>query len=272
MPLTKEELAAIVAVTGRFENSSRPYEGVSGDFDGQGISCGVLQWNIGQSSLQPLVIKAGEARVLARMPNFGPEMWLACNSPIQDGLTIVRGWQVGAKLNPEPLSELKAFMGSPEMRAIQDARIAVTAASAELLANTWVSDRGAARARTLQEMAFFFDLVTQNGGTKGVVYADVQHFINVNTAAKSVQIVSDWIFDQPPNVAGIGDAKNNAALWPTIVADDDLELFVFAFLRCQKSKPQWQIDTLNRKGALAARKGFVHKKQYDFRDIFSRTK
>jgi hypothetical protein len=266
MSLSKDELAAIVAVTGRFENASRPYEGVSGDFDGQGISCGVLQWNIGQSSLQPLVIKAGEASVLDRMPSFGVEMWQACNSATQDGLAIVRSWQVGAKLKPEPLAELKAFMGSPEMRAIQDARIAGTAASAELLADGWVRDHGVARGRTLQEIAFFFDLVTQNGGTKGVAFADVQHFITVN-AANSVGVVCNWIMDQPSNVAGIGDAKNNATLWPAAVADAELELFVFAFLRCQKSKPQWRIDTLNRKATLAARKGYVHKKLYDFSDI-----
>src|SRR5438128_7569024 len=49
-----------MALTGAFE-TNRPFPdcfaGLSGDFDGQGISFGVLQWNLGQGSLQPLLQK-----------------------------------------------------------------------------------------------------------------------------------------------------------------------------------------------------------------------
>src|SRR5712691_3410459 len=47
-----------MALTGAFE-TNRPFPdcfaGLSGDFDGQGMSFGVLQWNLGQGSLQPLL-------------------------------------------------------------------------------------------------------------------------------------------------------------------------------------------------------------------------
>ena len=49
-----------MALTGSFEtDNSFPdcFAGPSGDFDGQGISFGVLQWNLGQGSLQPLLRK-----------------------------------------------------------------------------------------------------------------------------------------------------------------------------------------------------------------------
>src|SRR3989454_8043846 len=49
-----------VALTGAFETNQPPpdcFAGLSGDFDGQGISFGVLQWNLGQGSLQPLLRK-----------------------------------------------------------------------------------------------------------------------------------------------------------------------------------------------------------------------
>ena len=49
-----------MALTGSFEtNNSFPdcFAGLSGDFDGQGISFGVLQWNLGQGTLQPLLRK-----------------------------------------------------------------------------------------------------------------------------------------------------------------------------------------------------------------------
>src|SRR3954454_17259486 len=47
-----------LALTSSFETGNMPPEcfcGVTGDFDGQGISFGALQWNIGQGSLQPLL-------------------------------------------------------------------------------------------------------------------------------------------------------------------------------------------------------------------------
>jgi hypothetical protein len=47
-----------VALTGAFETNQPPpdcFAGLSGDFDGQGISLGVLQWNLGQGTLQPLL-------------------------------------------------------------------------------------------------------------------------------------------------------------------------------------------------------------------------
>src|SRR5271170_4414002 len=53
-----------MALTGAFETSSPPPEcfaGLSGDFDGQGLSLGVCQWNIGQSSLQPLLSEMAQS-------------------------------------------------------------------------------------------------------------------------------------------------------------------------------------------------------------------
>src|SRR5262245_9926790 len=47
-----------LALTGAFETSSgfpECYCGLAGNFDKQGISFGVLQWNLGQGTLQPLL-------------------------------------------------------------------------------------------------------------------------------------------------------------------------------------------------------------------------
>jgi hypothetical protein len=47
-----------MALTGSFETDQffpDCFAGLCGDFDGQGISFGVLQWNLGQGSLQPLL-------------------------------------------------------------------------------------------------------------------------------------------------------------------------------------------------------------------------
>ncbi|HVK54607.1 MAG TPA: peptidoglycan-binding domain-containing protein [Burkholderiales bacterium] len=47
-----------LALTGSFETNASPPDcfcAISGDFDDQGMSLGVLQWNFGQGSLQPLL-------------------------------------------------------------------------------------------------------------------------------------------------------------------------------------------------------------------------
>jgi hypothetical protein len=52
-----------LALTGSFEtNAPIPdcFAGLSGDFDGQGLSLGALQWNLGQGSLQPLLKEMGK--------------------------------------------------------------------------------------------------------------------------------------------------------------------------------------------------------------------
>jgi hypothetical protein len=49
-----------LALTGTFETSVPPpgcFGCITGDFDGQGISYSALQWNFGQSTLQPLLLE-----------------------------------------------------------------------------------------------------------------------------------------------------------------------------------------------------------------------
>ena len=62
---------AAVAITPGFEVQGDPYQGASGDFDGMGISCGALQWNIGRARCSRWSRTVGQARVLALLPNLG---------------------------------------------------------------------------------------------------------------------------------------------------------------------------------------------------------
>ena len=65
MPLHDTWIECALRITGHFEDSSDPLAAVSGDFDNQGISLGVLQWNIGSGSLQPIIKSVGRDTVLA---------------------------------------------------------------------------------------------------------------------------------------------------------------------------------------------------------------
>jgi hypothetical protein len=112
--LTPEWLKTALEVTGGFETDGNPWAGISNDFDGQGISCGILQQNIGQGSLQPLVKACGQEAVLKYMPTYGNELWTACHQSIAKGLQTVRAWQPNKKLKPDVLKELRALLALPK--------------------------------------------------------------------------------------------------------------------------------------------------------------
>src|SRR6266511_817865 len=64
-----------LALTGSFETSApipECFAGLTGDFDGQGISFGTLQWNIGQGSLQPLLEEMDQTHLDILQEIFGP--------------------------------------------------------------------------------------------------------------------------------------------------------------------------------------------------------
>lgn len=267
MTISADEIKVLTGITGTFESSGDPYQGVSGDFDGQGISCGVLQWNIGQGSLQPLVRAAGRDAVLSTMATFGQEMWTACNASLNQALAIVRSWQDGTALRPGPRSELKTFMGSPAMRLQQDAAIRKVGAKAETLADRWAADRGAG-ARTLQGLAWFFDIVTQNSSMKDLSFADVVAFKAAAGPDRADDLVCDWLAATTDVFAGKKDCHKNALLWRDAASGEALDLLVLGYLRSQKSILRWRGDVLNRKGTLAVRTGWVHGKKFDLAAIF----
>jgi hypothetical protein len=268
MALDMNWLKKALEITGDFETSGNPWAGVTGDFDAMGISCGVLQWNIGMGSLQPLVINVGKPLVLAKMPNFGAQLWQACNSPVAQGLTIVRGWQVNKNLKPVPKAELQNLFGSEQMIGQQTQRAKSLGQNALTQATKWARDlRGATAAATLQEFCWFFDLLTQSGGLSGITAADVKNFITANNPANTDDVICSWLKNYPATVtvngqqltvAGRVDGKKNADLWRNNVSAAQLELFVLCFLRAQKSKAQYRPVVMNRRGTIAALKGFVN--------------
>lgn len=268
MAVSSADIALLTKVVGKFENGGGdPYIGVTGDFDGQGISCGVLQWNIGQGSLQPMVKALGQPKVTALMPGFGAQMWTAVNASLSQGLAIVRSWQVGSKLKAAPAAELRALMGDAAMRKLQDDRIQVVADQADHLAAAWATARGAS-ARTQQELVWFFDVVTQNGGMKGLTFADVKAFKTSAGPGKADDLICDWLAGVSSAFWGYKDSHVDATRWRNTLTDGPLDLLVLGYLRSQKSTLKARADVLNRKGTLAARKGKVHGEEFDFTGIF----
>lgn len=249
-------------VTGHFEDSSDPLGGVSGDFDGMGISLGVLQWNIGSGSLQPLVIAADRVSVLNAMPLHGDELWKACNANISQGLAIVRSWQNGHQLRKPILAELKAFTHSQAFVDQQIQKAKVVAEHAWYATLDWNTEAGTGQP-TLHEFCWFFDIMTQNGGLKGISFIDVNNFIKQAGVDKADDLVCDWLESHPYTISGFKDAAKNANLWRDAVPKNSLTLFIASYLRAQKSKSEWRVDVLNRKATIATKQGWVHGEKQD---------
>lgn len=256
-------IKAAVAITPSFETTGDPYMGVTGDFDGMGISCGALQWNIGMGSLQPMVRNVGKPTVTQAMPTIGEELWTACNSPIAAGLKIVRGWQAGKKLKPAAKAELRAVMGTPEMRAQQDIKIRVKAEAAFKMASKWAAQSPGA-APSKRSFCWFFDIVTQNGDLKGLTFADVANFLEQNKPDRSDDFVCDFLASRTGASGHVKDAHKNAQLWRNTADGVKLELLILSYLRAQLAKAEFSHVVLNRKGAIAMGAGHVNGSLRDF--------
>lgn len=261
--VSPEWLDTALQVTGSFETDGDPWSDVTGNFDDEGISCGVLQWNIGQGSLQPMVKAVGLSVVTQFMPNYGSQFWQACNALIPAGLAIVRSWQINHRLNPAVEAELRAFMGCDAMKGQQRLAVAGVAKQAERLATTWAQDARSAPP-TLHEFCWFFDLVTQNGGLKGLTYADVQAFISQHAAGQAVVKVCEWLGAVSNQIAGWRDARKNCVAWAGVSDKAQVDLLVLSYLRVQKSLAAWRYDAMNRKGTIAVKFGTVHGEAVNF--------
>ncbi|WP_374369545.1 hypothetical protein [Dongia sp.] len=258
-------LTNALEVTGGFENPGNPWSGVAGDFDGMGLSAGALQWNIGQGSLQPLVRAAGRDAVCAAMPIHGPDFWRACEAPIRNGLGLVRQWQGHtARLPSDLTSELRAFLVSAPMREQQMRAAERIGRRAQILAETWA--RSLERRPSLRDFCWFFDLVTQNGGLKGLSLGDVKAFITRHgDAAKAIAEICDWLAAMPRAYAGFKDCRHNATLWRDAESGDRYELLILSYLRALKSRPEYAGTVMNRKGTIATGIGWVNAKMCDLR-------
>lgn len=251
-----------IKVTCRFENDGDPYLGVSGNFDGQGVSCGALQWNLGQSSLQPLVKAVGEPLVKAKMPNFGADLWLACQGSGAAAVKIAAGWHSRNKLKPKFRDELVSLLDTAEMRAEQNKAMAVNATKAILLAASFAAARSEASPSKRAYM-WFFDIVCQNGSMKGIGYDDVKNFVGGSTPKQAVGVVCDTLKAVPGSTGHAADAHKNAKLWKSLTDPEAVDLLVLSHLRAAKSMPEWRHIVLNRKGTVAAGKGHVNSSLFD---------
>lgn len=252
----KALLELCLSISGAFEGGTPHYTDLTGNFDGQGLSAGILQWAAGQNSLQSLLVT-----------NIAPKMgWDKMQSFFHSDIhhfAMLKGqdaiqWcldhyiQTGTT-NVDPAAQAcwVAMLGQPESVAGQ-----VEAAS------NWQMARGKVLAAqfcpdtpvSTRCIAFFFDLVTQSGGM-----ANKQGHVDPLPAGQDVDVSDVLAYAQTQNAAC-------AAIWTAACQIDPLarRLLYYAYKRSLLSKPQYQWDACSRRGSIGCRGGVVHKAKVDF--------
>lgn len=220
----------ILALTASFETGSPPprcFSGISGDFDGQGISFGVLQWNFGQGSLQPLLDKMDERHPEVMQEVFGGHLD-RLRSVLQSSQDEQMQWthSIQGHANTaldEPWYGLFKQLGNcREYQRIQvEAARGIYEAALGLASNYGLDSERA--------VALMFDIKVQNGSISGLTKRQIR---------KDFDALADD-------------------------ADEVARLRIIANRRAEASNPRWIEDVRIRKLTIANGNGSVHGIHYE---------
>jgi hypothetical protein len=245
----KSLLDLCLSITGIFENGTPSYSALTGNFDGMGLSAGILQWNAGQGSLQTLLLNIGERMGWDKAQSFfKSDIHHLALLPPADAVAFCLDHYVmtgGTKLDPGAEARWREFLGQPESI---DAQTEMAINSVLLRAKALVGKFCPGYTERTRAVAFFFDLVTQSGGMQNARgHVDpLPPGINPNY--------------QPAIDLAVAHNMKCAGIWEVAVAGDDLAqlLLHYTFLRSSLSKPEYVWDALSRRGSIACRGGVVH--------------
>lgn len=271
-------------VVASFETSSKnPWGSITPDFDRQGVSCGIFQWNIGQGSLPRLVQQAPKELIMQQMPKFGVGFWKACNSNKEEALAIVRSWQDISEtmVNGKPKrrvawkqtckdtpKELSTLFSTPEMKKLQMDTALRIGQAAWNNAEKWARAlRGSDAAPTLREFTAFLDTQVFNGGIAGLEYTDVKKYKDSHPADDHVQVICDWLASAAEPSYQVNEAHKNAKLWSKPHTKDETDAFILFYLRALQSNGdsgKFKPNVLSRRGTILFNDGWVNDTRMSF--------
>lgn len=229
-----------VKITGDFE--SRGYGTISGNFDGQGISAGLLQLNLGQGTLQSFVLNKTNVLSYDYFPE--PITPLYTLSP-KDAVTWAKDnmHDLYGNLKPEWKQAWSRFMTEPVVINLQKQAIDKYFHQAKRLCGKYNFPYTHRRA-----MAFFFDIAVQNWS------CDIE-----------------WPEDNPDQAYNIITSydPDNTIMWiGERLEPYQRQLIILAHLRAMKCKPEWRKNVFVRKATIAIGTGYVNKTKYDLNKLF----
>lgn len=228
-----------LALTGSFETgrfSPGCFAAVAGNFDGQGVSFGALQWNFGQGTLQPLLKEMFTNHQDIAVTIFGAnlnQLQQAVNGSNAAALSFAASIQDQAKKTiAEPWKRMFTALGlTQEFQAIEVRGVAAYYGRAVNFCKDYGLWTGRGR-------ALMFDISVQNG--------------SIPDNVKSL-ILADF-------------AKLPQSLTPE---ETELErMRIVANRRAEAANPKFVEDVRKRKLCIAEGKGVVHGMTYDLAGQF----
>ncbi len=222
-----------LALTAGFETGSGAPDcfcGLAGSFDGQGVSYGVLQWNLGQGTLQPMLSRLNQQHPQVVKAAFGSSYDAFC-AMLSKGKADQLAWagtiqDANHRVQEPWKSGFKALGRTQECQDAQVAGAADRFKTGIQMCGTYGlwSERGA---------ALMFDIVVQNGSIK---------------QATKDQIMADF------------------QTIPSTLSKEDQEVArmkIVAKRRAAAANPKFAGDVLSRKMTIAQGAGVVHGHGYD---------
>lgn len=227
-------------ITGGFEGTT--FSTVTGNFDFQGISCGILQFNLGQGSLQNYILNHVDLMAYDYFPL--PINNLHRMNP-NDAVTWAKDNMMNAlgELLPNWRSAWERFLVEPSVLNVQKRAIDKYFHQAKRICGELDFPHENRRA-----MAFAFDVAVQNW---------------------SLQVeLPDTRIEHAQNLITLYGA-DNASIW----VDEEMtmekaRLVIAAHYRAMKSNPKWRHDVFTRKCTIAMGIGKVHGKIYKLNRMF----
>lgn len=238
-PLANAPLAErCLALVGSFETGKYHPDcfcGITGDFDGMGISFGVLQWNVGQGSLQPIMKQMFEQHpdlLRAIFNEHFEDVKALGDDNLEQQLAFTRSIQRRGQIREPWFGMLETLGRAPECQSIQTAHSSDLFDRALQLCGEYglFSERGA---------ALMFDVVTQNG--------------SIGTSVRA-RIRADY--QKLPH----NDPGNEVA-----------RMCIIGARVTEASRASYADDVRARKSAIANGGGKVHGIAYDLADMFNLT-
>lgn len=239
----------VLALTASFETSKGfpdCFGTVTGNFDGQGISFGALQWNINQKSLQPILQTMITNHEAVIKKSLGEEKFTSIQTMLTKPLNEQMQWaksiqytknrsdgKLTWRLNKEWKNSFQTLGKTKEMIALQ-------VSSAANYYNKAKSNCEKYGLTTERGMALLFDIRVQNGSLerKGAGEKIREDFLKI----------------------------------PTNLSEEEIQIEkmkIIAIRRAAVSSAQWRKDVENRKLTIANGSGKVHGKSYDLKKDFN---
>ena len=242
-----KELA--LKVTGTFEGST--FDSITGNFDGQLMSCGIMQWCLGQKSLQNEILRP----FILKYENYDAEVTLKIPLLLSGAMTA-EAWAAYIMGNPAMKGLFKKLLGSNQMKEVQiEAASKLFDKALEIVGGDTTS---------VKAVLWAFDIVVQNGSLKGcalptemplfdMACAELMHKLQLETDAKYVskQNFDIWVecldamADEYREDATRANHLRLAAIYTTLD-------------RAQKVNLKWKADVLSRKLTILLGRGYVH--------------